>query len=235
MTYLDRMRGELACIAAAGGASLRTALPPAPVDFSSNDYLGLAGDERVVAALRAAERVGSGGSRLLGGAHAEHAALERALAEWTGREAALLFSSGYLAALGAITALARCVDVAYSDALVHACVIDGLRLTKLERHIVPHAEPPQRGNDARAALIVTESAFGMDGSRAPLPALVDGCVDATCCWSTKRTRSASRATPVRVTRRSVRRSAHRRDRHALQSARRRRAGSWRDRRRSSSC
>jgi 8-amino-7-oxononanoate synthase len=179
MTYLDRVHGELARISAAEQRrSVRAALPPGTADFSSNDYLGLATDERVVGALRAAERAGSGGSRLLGGAYAEHAALERALAEWTGREAALLFSSGYLAALGAITALASCVDVAYSDALVHACIIDGLRLTKLERHIVPHAEPPQRGNDARAALIVTESAFGMDGSRAPLPALVDGLRDA---------------------------------------------------------
>jgi 7-keto-8-aminopelargonate synthetase-like enzyme len=64
------------------------------------------------------------------------------------------------------------VSGAYSDALVHACIIDGLRLTKLERHIVPHATLPDRPAAPRGALIVTESAFGMDGSRAPLAAHV---------------------------------------------------------------
>lgn len=172
MSYLDRVRGELARISAAEQyRRVRDELPPGTADFSSNDYLGLARDERVTGALRAATRVGSGGSRLLGGAHAELAELEHALAEWTGRERGRLFSSGYLAAIGAITALAGCVDVAYSDALVHACLIDGLRLTKLERHIVPHATVPERASDARATLIVTESAFGMDGSLAPLRAL----------------------------------------------------------------
>jgi 8-amino-7-oxononanoate synthase len=173
VSYLDRVRTELAIVTAAQRRRVaRAALPSGAIDFSSNDYLGLAHDHRVVAALRSTGRVGSGGSRLLGGAAAEHAELERALAEWTGRERALLFSSGYLAALGAITALAPCVDVAYSDESVHACIIDGLRLTKLERHIVPHATVPARTGDARSALVVTESAFGMDGSRAPLAELV---------------------------------------------------------------
>jgi 8-amino-7-oxononanoate synthase len=179
MTYLDRVRGELARIdEREQRRSVGRAVPAGAADFSSNDYLGLAADERVSGALRAAHRVGSGGSRLLGGAHVEHTELERALAEWTGRPAARLFSSGYLAAIGAITALASCVDVAYSDALVHACLIDGLRLTKLERRIVEHAAVPERGNDARPALLVTESAFGMDGSRAPLAALANGLRDA---------------------------------------------------------
>lgn len=173
MRYLDRVRAELTVVDAARRRRFaRPALPADAVDFSSNDYLGLARDARVVAAMRAGERVGSGGSRLLGGAHPEYAALEAGLAAWTGREAARLFSSGYLAAIGAITALAACIDVAYSDELVHACIIDGLRLTRLERHIVPHAALPERSRDTRAALIVTESAFAMDGSRAPLEALV---------------------------------------------------------------
>ena len=173
MTYLDRIRTELAVVASAQRRRFaRAALPAGAVDFSSNDYLGLARDPRVVAAMRSSDRVGSGGSRLLGGAHEEHAELEIALAEWTGRERARLFSSGYLAAIGAITALASCVQVAYSDELVHACVIDGLRLTKLERHIVPHATFPDRSADARPALIATESAFGMDGSLAPLSSFV---------------------------------------------------------------
>jgi 8-amino-7-oxononanoate synthase len=173
VSYLDRIRAKLAVVASQRRErTARTAIPNGAADFSSNDYLGLARDHRVVAALHVAGRVGSGGSRLLGGAHAEHAALESALAEWTGREQARLFSSGYLAAIGAITALASCVDVAYSDELVHACMIDGLRLTKLERHIVPHGTFPDRSNDVRAALIATESAFGMDGSLTPLSAFV---------------------------------------------------------------
>jgi 8-amino-7-oxononanoate synthase len=172
VSYLDRVRAELAIVTATQRRRVaRAGVPSGAIDFSSNDYLGLSRDGRVVAAMHATDRVGSGGSRLLGGAGAEHAELERALAEWTGRERALLFSSGYLAAIGAIVALAPCVNVAYSDESVHACIIDGLRLTKLERHIVPHATLPDRAADARAALVVTESAFGMDGSFAPLAAL----------------------------------------------------------------
>jgi 8-amino-7-oxononanoate synthase len=173
MSYLDRVRTELAVLSAKQRRRVaRSAVPPGAVDWASNDYLGLARDERVLAALRGATRAGSGGSRLLGGVAGEYTHLEEALAEWTGRERALLFSSGYLAAIGAITALAPCVSAAYSDALVHACIIDGLRLTKLERHIVPHATLPDRAALERGALIVTESAFGMDGSRAPLAAHV---------------------------------------------------------------
>lgn len=173
MSYLDRVRTELAIVTAAQRRRVaRASVPSGATDFSSNDYLGISRDPRVVAVMRAANRVGSGGSRLLGGAGVEHAKLERALAEWTGRERALLFSSGYLAAIGAITALAPCVSVAYSDESVHACIIDGLRLTKLERHIVPHATLPARAADGRPALVVTESVFGMDGSLAPLAAHV---------------------------------------------------------------
>ncbi|MBC5799502.1 MAG: aminotransferase class I/II-fold pyridoxal phosphate-dependent enzyme [Candidatus Eremiobacteraeota bacterium] len=142
------------------------------IDFASNDYLGLSRHPHVLAAQRSASLAGSGGSRLLSGAHREHTQLENELAAWTGRERALLFSSGYLAALGAIATLAPFVDVAYSDALVHACAIDALRLTKLPRNIVPHATLPGRRDGDHAALFVTESVFGMDGSLAPLDALV---------------------------------------------------------------
>ncbi len=170
MSYLERVRARLAVIGAARRDRRALAeVPAGAIDFSSNDYFGLSRDPRVVGALRSADRVGSGGSRLLSGAHAEHAELEHALADWTGRERARLFSSGYLAAIGAITGLAPCFEVAYSDELVHACMIDGLRLTKLERHIVAHCTFPERAN-GRPALIATESAFGMDGSLAPLAA-----------------------------------------------------------------
>jgi 8-amino-7-oxononanoate synthase len=172
MTYLSRIREHLAHIDEADQRrTVRRQLAPDAVDFSSNDYLGLAHDPRVTAALHVATQAGSGGSRLLGGAHPEHAALEEALAAWTGREAARLFSSGYLAAIGAVTAIAQAVDVAYSDALIHACVIDALRLTKLDRVITQHVTVPDRKAEKRPALLLTESIFGMDGSRAPLAKL----------------------------------------------------------------
>jgi 8-amino-7-oxononanoate synthase len=172
MSYLTRLRAQLTRVDAANRRrTVRNHIPPGATDFSSNDYLGLSRDPRVLTALHAAKVVGSGGSRLLGGAHEEHTALEHALAQWTNRQAARLFSSGYLAAIGAIAALASATDVAYSDELVHASIIDGLRLTKLERRIVAHATVPNRGTDTRPALLVTESIFGMDGSHAPLPQL----------------------------------------------------------------
>jgi len=173
VNYLAGVRREL--VALHGRAQLREVRaqkPDGTLDFASNDYLGLARDPRVLEAQRASPRAGSGGSRLLSGAHREHAQLEDELAAWTGRERALLFSSGYLAALGAIVTLAPFVDIAYSDALVHACAIDALRLTKLRRRIVPHNELPRRDDRDGAALLVTESLFGMDGSVAPLDALV---------------------------------------------------------------
>ena len=173
MTYLDRIRQELATLDERALLRVpRRSVPAGAIDFSSNDYLGLSRDPRVIAALRESDAVGSGGSRLLGGAHREHAALEEDIATWTGRPRALLFSSGYLAALGAVTTLARFVDIAYSDAHVHACLIDGLRLAKIPRHIIAHASVPERGAGDAAALIVTESVFGMDGSVAPLRELI---------------------------------------------------------------
>lgn len=132
-------------------------------DFSSNDYLGLATDSRMVGALRQAKRVGSGGSRLLGGRHREHRLLEEDIARWVGRERALLFSSGYLAALGAIQVLAMAARTIYSDALNHASLIDGMRLTNISREIYPHARLPEARNSR--ALIVSETYFGMDGDR----------------------------------------------------------------------
>ena len=140
------------------------------IDFASNDYLGLAHDPDVRAALGGATRVGSGGARLLSGAHAEHAALERELAAFVGRERALLFSSGYLAAVGAVQGLAPLVRRAYSDAANHASIIDGLRLASLERTIVHDGVLPV--SDGTPTLVVTESVFGMSGECADLAALL---------------------------------------------------------------
>ncbi len=175
MTYLDRARAQLREFEEQALLRVpRRQVPASALDFASNDYLGLARDSRVIAAQRNAPLAGSGGSRLLSGAHPEHAALEEQLAAWTRRERALLFSSGYLAVLGAIVTLAAFVRAAYSDALVHASAIDALRLTKLPRRILAHNALPHRRQGDDAALIATETLFGMDGSRAPLDALIAG-------------------------------------------------------------
>jgi 8-amino-7-oxononanoate synthase len=161
MSYLQRVADALDELDAAGLRRTIRETHDDCIDFSSNDYLGLARHESVVAALRAASRAGSGGARLLAGAHSEHLALESALAELVRREDALLFSSGYLAAIGAIGTFARFAREAYSDERNHACLIDGLRLTKMPRTIYAHlAAPAARGD---GALLVTETLFGMDG------------------------------------------------------------------------
>lgn len=148
-------------------------------DFTSNDYLGLASDPRVLAAGRAAlDTHGAGGraARLLGGG-AGQVELEAAAAAWLGAEAALLFPSGYQANLGVLTALSNSSDVLFSDELNHASLIDGMRLTSARRAVFPHKdlaaleEALERSMDARRRLIVTESVFSMDGDAADLEAL----------------------------------------------------------------
>lgn len=141
------------------------------LDFSSNDYLGLARHPDVVAPLHDATCAGSGGARLLAGAFAAHRALEEELAAFTGRERALLFSSGYHAALGAIGSLARVVRECYSDELNHACLIDGIRLSRLERTVFPHAAFTR--TEGEPALVVTETIFGVDGDAIDPRAMLD--------------------------------------------------------------
>ena len=164
MTYLDRASVLLSAVRAQGRfREVRTHGLSSELDFSSNDYLALATHPQVVEAFHRAGRVGAGGARLLGGAYREQSLLEEELAAWLGRERALLFSSGYLAALGAITVLSRTVDYIYSDRLNHASLIDGIRGTKVERFIYDHAAFPFRTRRLANALIITESIFGMDG------------------------------------------------------------------------
>jgi len=178
MTYLSRVDAELQRIA--GEGRLRTLEPEEPkifADFSSNDYLGLAKDSRMVEAVKHVKRVGAGGARLLGGRLRDHFALEQELAKFLGRERALLFSSGYMAALGVIPVLARFAEVAYSDTLNHASLIDGLRLTRIERVVYPHTAVPEKSARRSPALIVTESLFGMDGDTIDIAAAVDDLAD----------------------------------------------------------
>ncbi len=142
----------------------------------SNNYLGLADHTRVQeAAADAALRwgVGAGASRLVSGTMTVHRRLEQRLAAFKGSDAALLFGSGYLANLGVVGALSRAGDVIFSDELNHASIIDGCRLSHAETFVYAHNDVEhlawglaQAG--PRAALIVTESIFSMDGDIAPL-------------------------------------------------------------------
>lgn len=174
MSYLDRLTSQLDDIRALGRYRRVRERRADALDFSSNDYLALARDPHVVEALRRSSRAGSGGSRLLGGANREHALLEEDLADWLGRERALLFSSGYHAALGAIGVLARVSSHVYSDRLNHASLIDGIRLAGSQRTIYPHGQSPGRDARVRGALVVTESIFSMDGDAVDVAAMLEG-------------------------------------------------------------
>jgi 8-amino-7-oxononanoate synthase len=155
------------------------------INFSSNDYLGLANDPRLrEAAITAIDEfgVGAGASRLISGTQSSHLRLERALTKWKGTEAALCFSSGYSAALGTIPALVGKNDVVLLDKLCHASLIDGARLSGAGLRVFPHnhlrkleshLEWAQREHPGHRVLIVTESVFSMDGDRAPLRELVE--------------------------------------------------------------
>ncbi|MEX0612077.1 MAG: aminotransferase class I/II-fold pyridoxal phosphate-dependent enzyme, partial [Pirellulales bacterium] len=152
------------------------------VNFGSNDYLGLAADERVVAAARsAAEREGwgSGASPLVSGRGQSQAELERRLAEFEGTPAALVFPSGFAANAGIIPALAEEGDAIFGDAKNHASLIDGCRLSKASRFVFPHGDCDalermlREAGQFRRRLIVTDTVFSMDGDLAPLVQLAD--------------------------------------------------------------
>ncbi len=130
--------------------------------------------------LRADFRFGSGASPLVSGYTDSHAALEKSLAEFEGTEAAVLFSTGYAANVGTIAALASEGDIVFSDALNHASIIDGCRLSRAKIVVYPHGDTTtlaalltEYRPSARRAFIVTDSLFSMDGDIAPLNAIVD--------------------------------------------------------------
>lgn len=147
--------------------------------FCSNDYLGLANHPGIVAALQDSAGkygVGSGAAHLVNGHHIEHQRLEEALAEFTGRQRALLFSTGYMANLGAINALAEKGDVIFQDRLNHASLIDGGRLSEATMWRYRHsniADLTRRmaKSDAENKLVITDGVFSMDGDCAPLTEL----------------------------------------------------------------
>jgi 8-amino-7-oxononanoate synthase len=156
----------------------RSATDPV-IDLAGNDYLGLAAHPEVIAAsVRALQAYGLGatGSRLVRGSTDEHAALETELADWLGAEQALVYSSGYLANLGAVRALAGPETLLVSDRYNHASLIDGCKASGAEVVVAPHADPAALArildaHPGREAVFVTESVFSVDGDLAPLAEL----------------------------------------------------------------
>jgi len=147
----------------------------------SNNYLGLAHHLKVRRAAAAAAMqwgAGAGASRLVSGDMGPHRALERRLAAFDGAESALLFGSGYLANTGTIATLVGRDEVVLSDELNHASIIDGCRLSRAERFVYRHRDTEHlawglRKAGRRAALIVTDGVFSMDGDVAPLAELAE--------------------------------------------------------------
>ncbi len=152
------------------------------VNFSSNNYLGLANHPALAEAAKAAiDRygVGAAASRLISGNMALHEELENRLAEFKGTEAALVFNSGFQANAGIISTLAGEGDALFSDELNHASIIDGCRLSRGQTIVYPHGDlnrlesALRQAAGARRRLIVTETIFSMDGDQAPLAGIVE--------------------------------------------------------------
>lgn len=159
------------------------------IDFSSNDYLGLASHPEVIEAMIEGARrygAGAGAAHLVTGHCEAHEALEHELAVFTGQEATLLFSSGYLANMGAISALMSEGGRIFHDRLNHASLLDGGRLSGVRQRRYPHLDTEtlerwlEKGSD-QATLVVTDGVFSMDGHVAPLHALVS-CTSRYGAW-----------------------------------------------------
>ena len=164
---------------------LRSLTPRAGIDFSSNDYLALAGCQRmrkaIAAAVEAGTPIGAGGSRLLRGNCAEHESLEVEAARFFGAEASVFFASGYIANFAVLTTLPQRGDLLVLDALVHASIHEGARAGRAEFRLTAHNDAGSiedvirtwrsEGGTGRI-WIVAESLYSMDGDFAPLEALV---------------------------------------------------------------
>jgi len=150
--------------------------------LSSNNYLGLTEHPELKAAAKEAVDLwgtGSGGSRLITGNMRLHEELEETIARFKGTEAAIVFNTGYMANMGAITALMGQKDIIFSDELNHASIIDGCRLSQAKTVIYPHKNTSvleklmQENSGYRHTFIITDGVFSMDGDLAPLPRLVE--------------------------------------------------------------
>jgi len=153
------------------------------VNFSSNDYLGLADHPDLArAAAQAMHKYGfgAGASRLLAGGTLLHEKLEKSIAAWKGVDAAVVFNSGHAANTGIIPALADEGDVIFSDSLNHASIVDGCRLSKAKTVVYRHKDMLHLKNllkkeQGRRRIIITDTVFSMDGDIAPLKELCDLC------------------------------------------------------------
>ena len=151
--------------------------------LGSNSYLGLSVDPKVVESAKLALEkygTGSGGSRLVSGSSDLHRMLEEKIAQFKNTEASILFSSGYLANIGTISALVGSTDIIYSDELNHASIIDGTRLSRAKVRIYKHLDLnnlqallDSDKNKTCKKLILTDTVFSMDGDLVPLPELVE--------------------------------------------------------------
>ncbi|MDH6056343.1 8-amino-7-oxononanoate synthase [Umezakia ovalisporum] len=160
------------------------------INFASNDYLGLASDERLIqAAITAVQKWGTGstGSRLLSGHRKLHRELEQAIASWKQTEDALVFSSGYLANLGAMAALVGKRDLILSDQYNHSSLKNGAILSGAELISYPHCDVgtlktllSDHRSEYRRCLIITDGVFSMDGDLCPLPQLLSIADEFSC-------------------------------------------------------
>jgi len=176
-TMRERMARELGDLRAQ--AQFRTLDTPAGVNLISNDYLGLGTDPRLkeaaAKAVADAGATGGTGSRLLSGNAREWEEAEAEFARFAGTEAALYFGSGYAANVGLLSAVLKRGDTVFSDALNHASLIDGMRLSGAEKVVYPHRDLGflesalrKRAGAPGAKVIVTETIFSMEGDLAPL-------------------------------------------------------------------
>lgn len=177
------LRAELEALAERGLVRAPLALGEG-IDLLTNDYLGLSRHPAVIAAARHVlerEGLGARASRLLGGDHEAHRLLEDAFASLQSEEAAVLFPSGSAANVGLLGLLAGPADLYVSDALNHASLVDGIRLSGARRAIVPHGDVGAVDEALRDAdgggrrFVVVEGVHGMEGDAAPLGALADVC------------------------------------------------------------
>lgn len=151
------------------------------VSFASNDYFGLTAHPEVMRAATEAiaeHGAGSGSARLIAGSRPVHSRLERELAAWKGEEAALLFSSGYTANVGVLSAFGTEGVTIFSDELNHASIVDGCRLARADVVVYPHGDVAalrELMRDARRSIVVTDLVYSMDGDVALIYDLADVC------------------------------------------------------------
>ncbi|MDC0713683.1 8-amino-7-oxononanoate synthase [Stigmatella sp. ncwal1] len=173
--FLEPLESAQGALVRVGGEAL--------INFASNDYLGLAASPTLRAAAAAALEqygVGTGASRLVAGDTVAHQRLEARLAAFERSEAVLLFNTGFAANTGILPALVGSGDAVFSDALNHASLVDGCRLSRARVVVYPHADVEALARaleetPARRKLVVTDTVFSMDGDHAPLAALVALC------------------------------------------------------------